>query len=141
MPSALASEASEDQPMLNAPAESRESVATNPYETSIGLSDQRIRMLPGASDTAASFEFEAEDHTLGNALRYMVMKNPEVELCGYSIPHPSEAKMNLRIQTYDGTTVYDVLEKGFDDLMGLCDVVIDKFTVTRDNFNDAKEKT
>lgn len=45
MPSALASEASEDQPMLNAPAESRESVATNPYETSIGLSDQRIRMV------------------------------------------------------------------------------------------------
>lgn len=73
--------------------------------------------LPGASDTAASFEFEEEDHTLGNALRYMIMKkyidppqnnafaakcpcSPEVELCGYSIPHPSEAKMNLRIQTY-----------------------------------------
>lgn len=26
--------------------------------------------------------------------------SPEVELCGYSIPHPSEAKMNIRIQTY-----------------------------------------
>ena len=30
--------------------------------------------LPGASDTSASFEFENEDHTLGNALRYMIMK-------------------------------------------------------------------
>lgn len=30
--------------------------------------------LPGASDTAASFQFESEDHTLGNALRYMIMK-------------------------------------------------------------------
>ena len=30
--------------------------------------------LPGASDTAASFEFQDEDHTLGNALRYMIMK-------------------------------------------------------------------
>jgi DNA-directed RNA polymerase subunit L len=28
------------------------------------------------------------------------MKNPDVEFCGYSIPHPSEAKLNLRIQTY-----------------------------------------
>ena len=62
--------------------------------------------------------------------------------------------MNLRIQTYgklttsltvdflntthdnatDGTTVYDVLEKGFDDLMDLCDVVTDKFTTARDDF-------
>ena len=30
--------------------------------------------LPGASDTAASFEFEGEDHTLGNALRYVIIK-------------------------------------------------------------------
>jgi hypothetical protein len=26
--------------------------------------------------------------------------SPDVEFCGYSIPHPSEAKLNLRIQTY-----------------------------------------
>ncbi|KAL9102906.1 MAG: hypothetical protein Q9163_001998 [Psora crenata] len=91
--------------------------------------------LPGATDTAASFEFENEDHTLGNALRYTIMKNPEVELCGYSIPHPSEAKMNLRIQTYEGTTVYDALEKGFDDLTAICDVVIEKFVAARDEFN------
>lgn len=136
MPSVLASE---DQSMHNAAAESGENAATNPDETFISLIDQRIRVLPGASDTAASFEFEAEDHTLGNALRYIIMKNPEVELCGYSIPHPSEAKMNLRIQTYDGTTVYDALEKGFDDLMGLCDVVIDKFTVARDEFNTTEK--
>jgi DNA-directed RNA polymerase I and III subunit RPAC2 len=33
-----------------------------------------IFQLPGASDTAASFEFKKEDHTLGNALRYIIMK-------------------------------------------------------------------
>ncbi|EKG15828.1 DNA-directed RNA polymerase Rpb11 13-16kDa subunit conserved site [Macrophomina phaseolina MS6] len=95
---------------------------------------QRIRVLPGSENTAASFEFENEDHTLGNALRYIIMKNPSVEFCGYSIPHPSEAKMNLRIQTYDDVSVYDVLEKGLDDLAELCDVVIDKFTIARDEF-------
>lgn len=60
-----------------------------------------------------------EDHTLGNALRYVIMKkyvqhfgsvklrastltlqSPDVEFCGYSIPHPSDPKMNIRIQTY-----------------------------------------
>jgi len=30
--------------------------------------------LPGYTDTAASFAFEREDHTLGNALRYIIMK-------------------------------------------------------------------
>ncbi|KAF2474043.1 RBP11-like subunits of RNA polymerase [Lindgomyces ingoldianus] len=95
----------------------------------------RIRVLAGATDTAASFQFDGEDHTLGNALRYIIMKNPDVEFCGYSIPHPSEAKMNLRIQTYDGVNVYAVLEKGLEDLMDLCDVVIDKFTIARDDFN------
>lgn len=33
-----------------------------------------------------------------------------------------------------GTTVYDALEKGFDDLMDLCDVVTDKFTAVRNDF-------
>lgn len=28
------------------------------------------------------------------------LRSPDVEFCGYTIPHPSEAKMNLRIQTY-----------------------------------------
>ncbi|THY64359.1 DNA-directed RNA polymerase I and III 14 KDA polypeptide [Aureobasidium pullulans] len=99
---------------------------------------QRIRVLPGSTDTAASFEFTKEDHTLGNALRYIIMKNPDVEFCGYSIPHPSEAKMNLRIQTWDEVNVYDVLEKGLNDLMDLCDMVVDKFTVSRDAFNASK---
>lgn len=81
--------------------------------------------LAGATESAASFQFDGEDHTLGNALRYIIMKkyvtfyfsiravifvllgmvanaaySPDVEFCGYSIPHPSETKMNLRIQTY-----------------------------------------
>jgi len=109
-----------------------------PEAPSLSSGQQRIKVLPGASDTAASFEFEAEDHTLGNALRYMIMKNPEVEFCGYSIPHPSEAKMNVRIQTYEGTTVYDALEKGFDDLADLCDVIYDKFKSARDEFDASK---
>lgn len=33
-----------------------------------------ILKLAGSIDTAASFQFEGEDHTLGNALRYIIMK-------------------------------------------------------------------
>jgi DNA-directed RNA polymerase I and III subunit RPAC2 len=86
---------------------------------------QRVRILPGSTSTAASYEFLKEGHTLGNALRYIIMKkyvilrcypsyclmpifminpkiSPDVEFCAYAIPHPSEDKMNLRIQTYGG---------------------------------------
>jgi DNA-directed RNA polymerase I and III subunit RPAC2 len=31
-------------------------------------------------------------------------------------------------------SVYEVLRKGLDDLSDLCDVVVDKFTVSRDEF-------
>jgi hypothetical protein len=34
----------------------------------------------------------------------------------------------------DGVNVQDVLEKGLNDLMDLCDVVIEKFTISRDEF-------
>lgn len=35
-----------------------------------------------------------------SVLALTLICSPDVELCGYSIPHPSEDKMNLRIQTY-----------------------------------------
>ncbi|KAK3302480.1 DNA-directed RNA polymerase [Chaetomium strumarium] len=95
---------------------------------------QRVRLLPGSTPTAASFEFLNEGHTLGNALRYVIMKNPDVEFCAYAIPHPSEAKMNVRIQTFEGTTAIQALEKGLRDLQELCDVVSDKFIDARERF-------
>lgn len=92
---------------------------------------EKIKLLPQATSedgTCASFQITEEDHTLGNALRYIIMKNPDVEFCGYSIPHPSENLLNIRIQTYGESTAVDVLQKGLKDLMDLCDVVEDKFT-------------
>ena len=41
-------------------------------------------------------------------------------------------------QPTDDVNVYDVLEKGLNDLMDLCDVVVDKFTVSRDAFIASK---
>ncbi|GMM35300.1 DNA-directed RNA polymerase core subunit [Saccharomycopsis crataegensis] len=91
---------------------------------------EKIKILPGASEdgTAASFQIIEEDHTLGNALKSMIMKNPEVEFCGYSIPHPSEPKLHLRIQTYGNITAVEALHKGLDDLASLCTVVEEKFS-------------
>ncbi|SCV05728.1 LANO_0H13872g1_1 [Lachancea nothofagi CBS 11611] len=92
---------------------------------------EKIKILSSATSEdgkCASFQISEEDHTLGNALRYIIMKNPDVEFCGYSIPHPSETLLNLRIQTYGDSTAVEVLQKGLQDLMDLCDAVEDKFT-------------
>ncbi|KAF3770399.1 RBP11-like subunits of RNA polymerase [Cryphonectria parasitica EP155] len=93
--------------------------------------ENKLFLLPGSTPTAASFEFRDEGHTLGNALRYIIMKNPDVEFCAYAIPHPSEPKMNMRIQTYKETTAIDALKKGLKDLQDLCDVVAEKFWEAR----------
>jgi DNA-directed RNA polymerase I and III subunit RPAC2 len=98
------------------------------------LDPQRVKILPGSTDSAASFEFVDEGHTMGNALRYIIMKNPDVEFCAYAIPHPSEPKMNIRIQTYRGTAI-DALKKGLTDLQQICDVVTDEFSTKREAFN------
>lgn len=45
---------------------SRLQIATSPLVN--------MTQLPGATDNAASFQFDGEDHTLGNALRFMIMK-------------------------------------------------------------------
>lgn len=93
------------------------------------VESDKIKILPGMSSdgSAATFQIKEEDHTLGNSLRYMIMKNPEVEFCGYSIPHPSEAIMNLRIQTYGDITAIEAFRKGLSDLKNMCDHVEEKF--------------
>lgn len=48
---------------------------------------------------AATFTLYHEDHTIGNTLRYILNKNPSVAFVGYTVPHPSEPKMNIRLQT------------------------------------------
>lgn len=62
----------------------------------------------GGDPTSATFTLYNEDHTIGNTLRYVLNKKPEVSFVGYSVPHPAEAKMNLRLQTV-GPPATDVL--------------------------------
>ena len=68
---------------------------------------------------SATFVIRNEDHTLGNLLRWMIMQDPEVEYCGYSVPHPSEAKIHLRIQSSNGTPAVDILNRALDKIIDL----------------------
>ncbi|KAI2631022.1 RBP11-like subunits of RNA polymerase [Hypoxylon sp. NC1633] len=144
-PTSAQQPAEEQEEDGNAMQEDQSEEGSNPFdeddeEEEEEEEQQRVRILPGSSETAASFEFLKEGHTLGNALRFIIMKNPDVEFCAYAIPHPSEDKMNLRIQTYDTTTAAAALAKGLQDLEDLCDVVADEFWATREKFEATPEQ-
>ncbi|KAJ1552966.1 RNA polymerase subunit AC19, partial [Cladochytrium tenue] len=72
---------------------------------------------------SATFVIRDEDHTLGNSLRYILMKNPQVSFCGYSLPHPSEFKIHIRIQTNGEITAADALDLALDQLVEVCEHV------------------
>ncbi|ELU08251.1 hypothetical protein CAPTEDRAFT_97316 [Capitella teleta] len=61
----------------------------------------------------------------------MILLSLAVEFCGYSVPHPSETKINLRIQTKGTNRVISmsVLEKGLNDLKKVSKHVLDTFQV------------
>lgn len=95
-----------------------------------------------------TFIFHGEGHTLGNALRTLIMKkymilnyffvwhlsiflrhhSPDVSFCGYTIPHPSENKLHLRIETIEMSAV-DALREGLEQLQSLSDHVLETFEV------------
>ncbi|KAL4587673.1 hypothetical protein LXL04_000545 [Taraxacum kok-saghyz] len=76
--------------------------------------------------SASTVELKDEDHTLANSLRFTLNQDPRVTLCGYSIPHPSEAKVNIRVQT-TGDPAKEVLKDSCQDLMMICQHVRSTF--------------
>ncbi|EIW69503.1 hypothetical protein TREMEDRAFT_71650 [Tremella mesenterica DSM 1558] len=88
---------------------------------SAGVIHDKITILPGHEPdySACTFCLWNEDHTLGNALRWMLMKDPDVEFCGYSAPHPSDPKIHLRVQMYDNLSAVECLRKALKNLREL----------------------
>ena len=77
-----------------------------------GPQEAALKIVGEADDEAArTYVFRGEDHTLGNALRHVLMRQKDVEFCGYSVPHPSEPFVHVRLQT-TGAPARAVLDDG-----------------------------
>ncbi|KAG8470360.1 hypothetical protein KFE25_008781 [Diacronema lutheri] len=87
----------------------------------------------GSDASKATFTLTHEDHTLGNAVRYILAKNPQVSFVGYSVPHPSEPKMNVRVQT-TGVPASDVLLDSLVTLYKVADHIDQTFAAAVDEF-------
>ena len=58
---------------------------------------------------------------------HTLLSSPKVDFCGYTVPHPMEPKMNLRLQTKDGFDATEVMKESLDVLVDIFDVVDKKF--------------
>lgn len=82
-----------------------------------------------------TYSFEGEDHTLGNSLRCILMKDQKTLFCGYSVPHPSEDIMNVRLQTKDENTD-KVMNRAMERLIGISDILNKKFQNALNKFDN-----
>jgi DNA-directed RNA polymerase I and III subunit RPAC2 len=58
---------------------------------------KKIKIILQKNNKNASFILHNEDHTIGNLIRYIANKDPNIIYFGYNIPHPSEKMMNFKI--------------------------------------------
>jgi DNA-directed RNA polymerases I and III subunit RPAC2 len=82
--------------------------------------------------TSRTFCIGDEDHTLGNALRHVLISNVSVGFAGYSVPHPAEPVVQIRVQTVPPSkgepapTAIEALKTSCQTLMDQCDIVLEK---------------
>lgn len=81
---------------------------------------------------AATFMFQKEDHTMGNAIRMQLHEDPEVIFAGYKIPHPLEWRMMVKVQTKESSTPFDAVQRSLTCLH-------EEFTSIRGQFNQQCE--
>eukprot|EP01097_Dermamoeba_algensis_P003818 TRINITY_DN2594_c0_g1_i1.p1 TRINITY_DN2594_c0_g1~~TRINITY_DN2594_c0_g1_i1.p1 ORF type:complete len:118 (-),score=29.38 TRINITY_DN2594_c0_g1_i1:191-544(-) len=89
--------------------------------------NNKIEIKSDSDPSCATFIISNEDHTLGNSVRYMLSRDPEVALAGYTIPHPSEPKMNLRIQTSGQKTAADALDSALENLVSATEHILETY--------------
>ena len=96
-----------------------------PWEFIEGDLAPKVQKFGSDDDCNATFRIKGEDHTLGNALRWIISTSNrnKVELSAYTIPHPHSDAMNLRIQTKNNYEATQILIDSSKQLQNLCDYV------------------
>lgn len=103
---------------------------------------EKFKIVAGETDSVATFIFGDEDHTLGNSLRHVLMQTAGTEFCGYSIPHPSEPYVHLRLQTQGPVDASSQLRIGLQQLALSCDHLETMFDAAmEEKANEVPENT
>jgi DNA-directed RNA polymerases I and III subunit RPAC2 len=83
----------------------------------------KVKILTSERAGCCTYEIRSESHTMGNALRWGLQKNKKVNFAGYTIPHPSENCLHLRVQTVelDEIPTSKAMEESFETLENIID--------------------
>merc|ERR1719336_3288037 len=85
-----------------------------------------------------TYRIKNEDHTLGNALRSVLVTHPEVDFVAYSKPHPLNQSIQLRVQSKKTRSI-DLLKEGCDLGVSMCDLLTEKYKAALKAFDDKAE--
>ena len=85
---------------------------------------------------SGTFVFEGERHTMGNAIRQTILPDPRVEFCAYSVPHPAQNRMRIRVQSREGENIVEILSDALDNFSQWCQNVEDQFSSSAASYID-----
>lgn len=94
-------------------------------EVKIKQAATALQIRGKGSPCSRTFAIGNEDHTLGNALRHVLIQNAKVDFAGYSVPHPSEPVVNIRVQAHEPTTAIQALRESCETLHSQCDIMLE----------------
>ncbi len=73
------------------------------------------------------FDFSGEGHTLLNLLQSSLLENKNVEMAGYSKPHPLMDRSRLFIRLKEGDDVLGALKEATENADGKLDEFLENF--------------
>lgn len=113
-----------------------------PWEFKDGPSAPDVQVFGSDNGQYATYRIKSEDHTLGNAVRWVLSSNRKVDLAAYTIPHPHTDAMNLRIQAKTGHEASELLIEGCATLQSICQHMQKEYTRALQEYekNNSNEK-
>ena len=78
--------------------------------------DKVIRIPEEKIENTELFIVNGEDHTFGNAVKMMLLRNPKIRFVAYRKPHPLENKIEIKIKTTKETTPLAAFKEALKNL-------------------------
>jgi|SaaInlStandDraft_6_1057023.scaffolds.fasta_scaffold53135_2 DNA-directed RNA polymerases I and III subunit RPAC2 len=88
---------------------------------------KKLDILPGSTENSTTYLIKDEDHTLGNVLKSTLLSQKGVVFAGYSVPHPSERIVSLRIQTTQEVSTTDALKLASTTIYNTGNAIMEAF--------------
>ena len=81
-------------------------------------------------------EFGGEDHTLLNILQSTLLDEPDVEIAGYSKPHPLMDRSRLFVTVQKGKDPLEALKKSAENTKSRLNELIERFNSSLEERNE-----